>query len=83
MKTIDVPVLTDSFVHRIAARSVYSVRREIKNEVGSFVRDFEDWFDGPKQVAVRLADRLACAEECLRSELGFAEYRRLVKEMQD
>ena len=83
MKTIDVPVLTDSFVHRIATRSVYSVRREIKNEVGSFVLDFEDWFDGPKQVAVRLADRLACAEECIRKEIDWSGYRRLVKEMQD
>jgi hypothetical protein len=77
----DLPVLSDSRVNRMAARSVRLMERAIRGVETEAGADREDWFARPFAVAEKLSDRLACAEDCIRTETRWRGYRGLLAQM--
>ncbi len=78
----DIPVLTDSRVSRMAARAVRLMDRAIQNVNREGGDDREDWFARPFAVAEKLSDRLACAEDCIRTDTNWRGYRGLLAQME-
>ncbi len=65
----------DDLVDQVVAGSVALINSTIhKVEKESHVYDREDWFKRPFDVCELLADRLSCAEWCLKEDVSFDGY---------
>ncbi len=74
-KRRDIPEINDDLYDKAVAGSVAlvdSAIRQVKKDTP--VQDREDWFRRPFDVCELLADRLSCAEWCLKEEISFESY---------